>query len=59
MADIDVNRTELTVRDLTAHVVTLYLTRAHVVWSKRDLKIKVSCDSNHNILQSLIYPSLD
>ena len=42
MADINVNKTELAVRDLAAQVITLYPSRAHVVWSKHDLKLKES-----------------
>ena len=59
MADINVNRTELTVRDLAAQVITLYPTRAHIVWSKRDVRIKASQYSNHQILQLLIGHSLE
>ena len=59
MADINVNRTELTVRDLAAQVITLYPTRAHIVWSKRDVTIKVSHRTNHQVLQLLIYHSLE
>ena len=42
MGDVNVNRVEFTVRDLAAEVITLYPSRAHVVWSKQDLKLKES-----------------